>query len=105
MNKTPPIPWDLIKSEDLGLEAWGVAGQISTDFLTIEQRLEPHLLTGVIEALFYERGRYVTTMGTGSLFQFKLLGNWDKVVSEAKAKAEEYNERLKTANDLFEKGW
>ena len=94
------VPWGLIKSEDLGLEAMSVAGQINADFLTIEQRLEPHLLTGVIEAMFYENGVPKTYMGTGSLFQFKLLGNWEKVVSEAKAKAEEYNEKLKAFSDM-----
>ena len=58
----------------------------------------------MIEATFYERGEYKTTMGTGSLFQFKLLGNWDKVVSEAKAKAEEYNEKLEMVESSIRKG-
>jgi len=44
-------------------------------------------------------------MGTGSLFQFKLLGNWEKVVSEAKVKAEDYNEKLKAFSDRNSEKW
>ena len=81
--------WEIIQAQGLGLEAWGIAGHISTDFLTIQQLKEAHPMTGVIMAEF--KNRKGESMGTGSLFQYKLLKDWDKVVEEAGGKAEEFN--------------
>ena len=59
-------------------------------------------MTGVIKAKFKmdKRGKYVETMGTGSLFQYKLLDDWAGAVKEAEEKAKEYNEKLKKLLDL-----
>ena len=55
-------------------------------------------MTGVIKAKFKMdvRGtKYEETMGTGSLFQYKLLDDWAGAVKEAEKKAKEYNEKFK----------
>jgi hypothetical protein len=41
----------MIKAE-LGLEKFGIASQICTDFLTIEMKKDAHPMTGVIKATF-----------------------------------------------------
>ena len=39
-------------------------------------------------------------MGTGSLFQYKLLDDWAGAVKEAEKKVEEFNKKVKVLNDL-----
>ena len=40
-------------------------------------------------------------MGTGSLFQFKLLDDWEKVVGDAEGKAERWNELREKIRVVF----
>ena len=69
-------------------------GTTSTDFLTIEMRKDAHPMIGVIKAEFRNNRKLIHTMGTGSLFRYKLLDDWEGELKRAGEKAREYNEKF-----------
>ena len=79
----------------MGQEKRGIGATLGTGFLTIKQKLEAHPMVGVVRSVFKVRNQKKQFTGTGSVFQYKLLKDWEGALERGRKKADEYNKMLR----------